>query len=317
MKKNFKLSFKQLLLMGVVALTGLTPPTNTYAMSNTTQQIIQSETPSTPNYQQKNDFKLYINGERKTLSNGFLVINNRTFLPVRELSNLLGIPDNNIGWDSENRVASVSKDNTLIEIPIGYTKASVNDQITPIDTASNDTRSVIANGYTYLPLRFLSENLGYQIDTQGKTIHLYNVSPKPEIKETISLTEKYLHPFFKEKGAIIPEGVIPKSGYYSDAIDMNGDGKIGEYTVEEYNNLPSALAQNQASSAEIDRWYREVYFKPPTQPGKEDFELSPDRNWTWDKYNKKWQWWADLDSDFSKEVEKGNSARDEMDKSQQ
>ena len=232
MKKNFKLSYKQLLIMGIISLTGLTPPTNTYAMSNTTQQIIQSETPSTPNYQQKNDFKLYINGERKTLSNGFLVINNRTFLPVRELSNLLGIPDNNIGWDSENRVASVSKDNTLIEIPIGYTKASLNDQITPIDTASNDTRSVIANGYTYLPLRFLSENLGYQIDTQGKTIHLYNVSPKPEIKETISLTEKYLHPFFKEKGAIIPEGVIPKSGYYSDAIDMNGDGKIGEYQVK-------------------------------------------------------------------------------------
>lgn len=316
MKKNFKLSYKHLLIMGIISLTGLTPPTNTYAMSNTTQQIIQSETPSTPNYQQKNDFKLYINGERKTLSNGFLVINNRTFLPVRELSNLLGIPDNNIGWDSENRVASVSKDNTLIEIPIGYTKASVNDQITPIDTASNDTRSVIANGYTYLPLRFLSENLGYQIDTQGKTIHLYNVSPKPEIKETISLTEKYLHPFFKEKGAIIPEGVIPKSGYYSDAIDMNGDGKIGEYTVEEYNNLPSALAQSQESAAEIDRWAREVYFKPP-QPGKEDGEKSVDKNWKWDKYNKKWSWSPSLDSANADFVNAANAATDEMDKSQQ
>lgn len=316
MKKNFKLSYKHLLIMGIISLTGLTPPTNTYAMSNTTQQIIQSEKSATPSYQQKNDFKLYINGERKTLTNGFLVINDRTFLPVREVSTLLGISDNNIDWDKDNRVASVSQGNTLIEIPIGYTKASVNNQITPIDTASNDTRSVIANGYTYLPLRFLSENLGYQIDTQGKTIHLYNVSPKPEIKETISLTEKYLHPFFKEKGAIIPEGVIPKSGYYSDAIDMNGDGKIGKYTVDEYNKL-TELQQNQASAGEFDKWAREVYFKPPTQPGKEDFEKSPDKNWTWDKYNKKWQWSPELDSANAELVTAANKAAEEMDKSQQ
>lgn len=317
MKKNFKLSYKHLLIMGIISLTGLTPPASAYAMSNATKQIIQSEKPVKQSYKESTNFKLYINGKKQNVENKYLVVNGRTFLPVREVSTLLGVSDNNIGWDSDNRVASVSQGNILIEIPIDYTKASVNNQIKALDSGSS---SVIANGNTYLPVNFLANNLGYQSKWYNDTriIHLYNTPTEPElIQETISLTEKYLHPFFKEKGAIIPEGVIPKSGYYSDAIDMNGDGKIGEYTVEEYNNLPSALAQSQESAAEIDRWAREVYFKPPTQPGKEEFELSPDRNWSWNHYTKKWEWWADLDSANADFVNAANAATDEMDKSQQ
>ena len=313
MKKNFKLSFKQLLLVGIVALTGLQAPTSAYAMSNATQQIIQSEQPSTPNYQQKNDFKLYINGERKTLSNGFLVVNGRTFLPVRELSGLLGISDNNIGWDSENRVASVSQDNTLIEIPIGYTQASVNNEIKDIDTAdtsASPTRSVIANGYTYLPVRFISENLGWQIDTQGKTIHLYNVSPMPQITEQVSNTGTQLHKFFKERGGVILEGAMPKSGNYGDAVDLNGDGKIGGSDVERYNRI-TEMGQQEAMDGEFRNWFKSQN-PPPKTNGTTTGQESQDKLYTWDGLNQSWEFTPFGSDSFKSEWLEFKAAQDEM-----
>lgn len=313
MKKNFKLSFKQLLLVGIVALTGIQAPTSAYAMSNATQQIIQSEQPSTPNYQQKNDFKLYINGERKTLSNGFLVVNGRTFLPLRELSGLLGISDSGISWDSENRVASVSQDNTLIEIPIGYTQASVNNEIKDIDTAdtpASPTRSVIANGYTYLPVRFISENLGWQIDTQGKTIHLYNVSPMPQITEQVSNTGTQLHPFFKERGGVILEGAMPKSGNYGDAVDLNGDGKIGGFNINEYNSA-TERGQGGAMDGEFGIWFRSQN-PPPKTNGTTTGQKSQDGNYEWDALNQSWGF-APFGSDsYQKAREEFKAAQDEM-----
>ena len=310
MKKNFKLSFKQLLLVGIVALTGIQAPTSAYAMSNAIQQIIQSEQPSTPNYQQKNDFKLYINGERKTLSNGFLVVNGRTFLPLRELSGLLGISDSGISWDSENRVASVSQDNTLIEIPIGHTKASVNDKITPIDTSSNNTRSIIANGYTYLPVRFISENLGWQIDTQGKTIHLYNVSPMPQITEQVSNTGTQLHPFFKERGGVILEGAMPKSGNYGDCVDLNGDGKIGGSDVERYNR-DTERGQQEAMDGEFRKWYQSQH-PAPTINGTTTGQKSQDGNYVWDGLNQSWEFRPAGSDDFKSELREFKDAIDEM-----
>lgn len=310
MKKNFKLSFKQLLLVGIVALTGLQAPTSAYAMSNATQQIIQSEQPSTPNYQQKNDFKLYINGERKTLSNGFLVVNGRTFLPLRELSGLLGISDSGISWDSENRVASVSQDNTLIEIPIGYTQASVNDKITPIDTSSNNTRSIIANGYTYLPVRFISENLGWQIDTQGKTIHLYNVSPMPQITEQVSNTSTQLHPFFKERGGVILEGFQPKSGNLAEAVDLNGDGKIAGADINNY-NTSTEISQHIYMDGEFRNWFKSQN-PPPKTNGTTTGQTSQDGNYVWDGLNQQWNF-DPYDSDsFESELREFKDAVDEM-----
>lgn len=38
MKKNLKLTFKQLMLASIIALTGLSIPTEAYAMSNATKQ---------------------------------------------------------------------------------------------------------------------------------------------------------------------------------------------------------------------------------------------------------------------------------------
>ena len=310
MKKNFKLSFKQLLLVGIVALTGLTPPASAYAMSNATKQIIQSEQPVKQSYKESTNFKLYINGKKQNVENKYLVVNGRTFLPVREVSTLLGVSDNNIGWDSDNRVASVSQGNILIEIPIDYTKASVNNQIKALDSGSS---SVIANGNTYLPVNFLANNLGYQSKWYNDTriIHLYNTPTEPElIQEASGNTSVDLHPFFKERGGVVPEGFVPKSGNYGDCVDLNGDGKIGTADVDEYSRS-TERGQQYFMDGEFRNWYKSQH-PAPTNKGNTTGQKSQDGNYEWDDLNQSWEF-APFGSDsFKSELREFKDAVDEM-----
>ena len=314
MKKNFKLSFKQLLLVGIVALTGLQAPTSAYAMSNATQQIIQSEQPSTPQYQERNNFKLYINGKKQNVQNSFLVVNGRTFLPLREVANLLGA---SVDWDGANQVASVSNGDTLVEIPIGYTKASVNNQIKPLDSGSSSVKidrknsDGTSSGVTYLPVNFLANNLGYQSKYYNDTriIHLYNSPTEPEITQQVSNTGTQLHPFFTERGGVILDGAIPKTGNYGDCVDLNGDGKIAGADVNTYNTSLEKI-QQLCMDGEFRNWYQSQH-PAPTTNGTTTGQVSQDGNYVWDGLNQEWGFSGSGDS-FKSEWLEFIAAQDEM-----
>ena len=325
MKKNLKLTFKQLMLVSIIALTGLSIPNEAYAMSDATKQIMQTEQKATPSFTVNNSFKLYVNGEKKPINNNFVVVNGRTFLPVREIANIVGISNDNISWEQETQVASLTKDSTLIEIPIGYQSASVNNQIKDIDitdNAKNPTCSLLTNGITYLPLRFLGENLGYKVSYKEatKTIHLYNTPTEPElVQQTTTNNDLYLHPFFAEKGGKILEGFIPKNGNFSFCVDLNGDGKIGApeapegtvwtkaSTAEEFNSL-DIRGQRSLSRAEISDWYLSD-IHPPTYKGTKLYERSQDRNWYWDSFDKSWVF--DGNGEYSLFMGEANNAIEE------
>lgn len=60
---------------------------------------MQTEQKATPSFTVNNSFKLYVNGEKKLINNNFVVVNGRTFLPVREVANILGISNDDIEWN--------------------------------------------------------------------------------------------------------------------------------------------------------------------------------------------------------------------------
>lgn len=180
---------KKKLLFLILAITGiLMSSTPVFAINQATSEIIKTETALNPDYVLSNNFKLYINGELKNIENTYVVVEGRTFLPMREVANLLGA---NVSWDNENNVASLETDSTLIEIPIGRTRASVNNQIKDL----GDTRSLkietSTGGATYLPLRFLADNLGYNVKYYSDTsvIHIYNTETEPTINNTVTTTQ--------------------------------------------------------------------------------------------------------------------------------
>lgn len=141
---------------------------------------------------ENNSYSVYINGEYAELNNGVVWYEDRTFLPVRELGELLGAE---VIWYSDYRVAVLQRieDNNefrRIEVPIETSKANVirgynvyfDEEVSNIDPLNSMLPSVVVNNNSYLPLRFISENLGY------------NVTFFPEYKEIQITDMKYAVP---------------------------------------------------------------------------------------------------------------------------
>jgi|GEM_PF-6684170 len=110
-----------------------------------------------------------VNGETRYLDSPPVIKNNRTLLPIRPIVEALG---GTISWDGTERKVTVSLGSTTIELWIGKNTARVNGTNTPIDSTNSKVVPEIINGRTMLPLRFVTENLGCQLqwDPNTKTI---------------------------------------------------------------------------------------------------------------------------------------------------
>lgn len=85
-----------------------------------------------------------------------IIENGRTLVPFRTLFESLGAE---VNWDQENKIASCKKDDKEIKIFIGQNKAEVNGKAIELDSLPK-----IKDGRTLVPLRFVSENLGYEVE---------------------------------------------------------------------------------------------------------------------------------------------------------
>jgi len=110
-----------------------------------------------------------VNGSPNTLDSPPIIKNGRTLLPIRPVVEALG---GTVGWDGTERKVTVSLGSTTIELWIGKNTARVNGTNTPIDSTNSKVVPEIINGRTMLPLRFVTENLGCQLqwDPNTKTI---------------------------------------------------------------------------------------------------------------------------------------------------
>ena len=116
------------------------------------------------------NIKILVNGEEKSLSDPIIMENGRVFLPVRALGKLLDIE---VDYIEANKVAIAENDKAKLELPLGYNQA-VKDMsiILPVDEANKSTRILSYKSRTYLPVRFISENLGFKIDYADQIISI-------------------------------------------------------------------------------------------------------------------------------------------------
>lgn len=83
-------------------------------------------------------------------------INDRIFVPVRQVSNGLGA---DVAWDQSTKQATISKGDTELLFTVGSNIAMKNGEAVTLDATV-----VVVNGSAIVPLRFLSENFGYEIN---------------------------------------------------------------------------------------------------------------------------------------------------------
>jgi outer membrane protein assembly factor BamB len=107
-----------------------------------------------------------VNGVSNTLDSPPVIKNNRTLLPIRAVIEALG---GTVGWDATEKKVTVSLGSTTIELWIGKNTARVNGITKPIDSTNSKVVPEIINSRTMLPLRFVTENLGCDVQWDGPT----------------------------------------------------------------------------------------------------------------------------------------------------
>ena len=88
-----------------------------------------------------------------------VIINDRTMLPMRAIFEEYGAT---LEWNDSSKTATATLGDTTVTVAIGGSIAYVNDQ--PVEL---DSPAVIVNSRTLVPVRFISESLGFKVDWDG------------------------------------------------------------------------------------------------------------------------------------------------------
>ena len=110
-----------------------------------------------------NAVNINFNGEPVDLSSSDaapFIENGTTMIPIRTVSELLG---SNVEWDAETKTAAIEGE-TKIVLTANSSVAFVNDSEVRVDMPVE-----IVDSRVYVPLRFVSENMGVTVDWDGAT----------------------------------------------------------------------------------------------------------------------------------------------------
>ena len=100
--------------------------------------------------------RVRIDGEFIETQPNPIIISGRTMLPFRIIFTALKAE---VDWNEADWRATGIKGNTIIQLPIGKDYAFVNDERVGLDVAS-----LIVEGRTFIPVRFVAESLGGKVD---------------------------------------------------------------------------------------------------------------------------------------------------------
>jgi hypothetical protein len=131
--------------------------------------------------------KIFINGNEVPSDTSPIIMNNRTLVPIRVISEKLGM---DVKWDGVNRyVIITSKVDSLVNQPSG-SSGNLSPQGSTVSTirifidgieVPSDTSPVIINQRTLVPIRVISERLGMNVDWQGDKVIVTSQNTLPVI----------------------------------------------------------------------------------------------------------------------------------------
>ena len=109
----------------------------------------------------EDEIKVILNGEYLAFDSGAEISGSRTMVPMRYFFEKLGAA---VDWNGELGEITVKKDDYVIVMRLGENTASVDGKNVMLDAPP-----YVKNDKTMIPLRFLSETLGYSVKWDEKT----------------------------------------------------------------------------------------------------------------------------------------------------
>lgn len=116
------------------------------------------------------------NGKPVTLDAAPRIVGGRTLLPIKWVAEPLGAT---VTWNAADRKATVQLGTNIIELWIGKGLARVNGHNAYIDPGNTTVAPIILNGRTMVPVRFVAEQLGADIewDATSATVTITGTAP--------------------------------------------------------------------------------------------------------------------------------------------
>ena len=114
-------------------------------------------------------YPVTFNGHPVTFDVEPVNVNNRVFVPFRAIFEKMGA---DVQWDQASQTVTATRGDTRVQLVIGSTTARVNGTARTLDAAP-----FIQNGRTLVPLRFVSEAFGAQVEYDAATTAISIVDP--------------------------------------------------------------------------------------------------------------------------------------------
>ncbi len=111
-----------------------------------------------PQIYESPDIRIIINGEQKEYEVVPLIVNGRTMLPLRAILNDLGIDDDHILWNNDEKSVTFNNESTVVYMKIGSSTTVFNEKEIMLDASP-----LLYKSRTYVPARFISESLGKKV----------------------------------------------------------------------------------------------------------------------------------------------------------
>lgn len=110
---------------------------------------------------QVNNKKASVNGVEHILDVPPTIVNGRTLVPIRFISEALGAQ---VQWNAKDRSVTINQNGTIIVLWLDKSAAKVNGKQVMMDVPAQ-----VRQGRTMVPIRFVSENLNQEITFDQKT----------------------------------------------------------------------------------------------------------------------------------------------------
>jgi V8-like Glu-specific endopeptidase len=110
-----------------------------------------------------------VNGTRKPIdAQGTkpIILESRTLVPIRAIIEAFG---GEIGWDDATKKVTINFNSNTLELWIGKSFAFLNGYSVQIDSTNSKVVPMIINGRTMIPLRFVAESFGIEVQYDDKT----------------------------------------------------------------------------------------------------------------------------------------------------
>lgn len=178
----------------------------------------------------------------------------RTFVPIRFIGEALNYK---VDWNKDKKLVTIKNNDRQILMTIGDTNITVNNE-----KIKNDVAPLIRKDRTYVPLRFVAENMNLKVNWDGKEKKIIINSQKDNITDGItglSADEKEFLNKFQSKQKIIEDNMTSlKKSFFEKASTLSKEDLEKEYNRA---NKEISDAISELKNINVSDKFRDTYNK--------------------------------------------------------